>query len=133
MFAHIGNRLDISCAISNVANFMAKPSTMHYGVVCHIFKYLCGNVHLGLCYYGKPTTNILQAYSNVNFTSDLFDRKSCSGFLVSMNGGPILWGSKNQTSIDSLITKDEYVAANIATQRGCMDMVPTNGLRIPTT
>ncbi len=63
---------------------------MHYGVVRHIFKYLRGNVHLGLCYYGRPDVNILQAYYDVNFISDLFDKKSCNGFLVSMNGGPIL-------------------------------------------
>jgi hypothetical protein len=67
---------------------------MHYRIVHCIFRYLQSSVYLGLCYYGGPDANILQAYSNVNFTSDLFDKKSCNGFLVSMNGGPILWGSK---------------------------------------
>jgi hypothetical protein len=60
MFAQIGNRPDIFYAVNNVANFTTKPSTMHYGVVRCVFKYLQGSVHLGLSYYGRHDANILQ-------------------------------------------------------------------------
>lgn len=116
MFAHINNKANISYVVGSVANLTAKPSTMHYRIVRCIFKYLQSSVYLGLCYYGGPNANILQAYSNVNFANDLFDNKSCNGFLVSMNGGPILWGSRKQIGETSSITKDEYVIGNIATK-----------------
>jgi hypothetical protein len=43
---------------------------MHYGVVHYIFKYLQGNVHLGLCFCGGPYANIFQSYIDVDFASD---------------------------------------------------------------
>jgi hypothetical protein len=69
-----------------------------------------------LCYYGGLDANILQAYSNVDFANDLSNRKSHSGFLISMNGILILWDNKKQTDVTLSTTKIEYVATNIVTR-----------------
>ncbi len=116
MFAHIGNRFSIFYVVSNVVKLITKPSTMHYGVVHCIFKYLQDSVHLGLRLSKGPYPNLLQTYFGADFVIDLSNRKSCSGFLVSMNGSSILWGSRKQIGVTSSTIEVEYVVVNITTR-----------------
>ncbi len=56
------------------------------------------------------------AYADAVHAGDLNDRKSWSGRVVFLNGGPITWVSCKQQCIASLTTKAEYVAAAMATK-----------------
>ena len=52
----------------------------------------------------------LTAYADSDWAGDMGDRKSISGWILFMNGAPILWGSKKQGSVAISSTEAEYVA-----------------------
>jgi hypothetical protein len=56
----------------------------------------------------------LIGYSNSDFAADLDNRCSTSGFVFLLNGGPILWKSKQQSLVTSSIHDAEYVGLTIA-------------------
>ncbi|OWZ10008.1 Copia protein [Phytophthora megakarya] len=61
-----------------------------------------------------------QGFSDADWAGDLSDRKSTSGYLFQVSGGPISWGSKKQSSVSlSLSTSEaEYIARSLAFQEG---------------
>jgi len=44
------------------------------------------------------------------------DRKSTSGFVAMLNGGPVVWGSKKQASTSLSSTEVKFIALTSATQ-----------------
>jgi len=44
------------------------------------------------------------------------DRKSMSGFVAILNGGPVIWGLKKQASTSLSSTEAEFIALISATQ-----------------
>ena len=59
-----------------------------------------------------------QAYSDADWAGDVTNRKSTSGFLFKLVGGPISWGSKKQPSVSLSTSEAEYVALSLAIQEG---------------
>ena len=84
-------RPDISFAVSSVARYTAKPTTDHWKAVKHIFRYLVGTVDFGLFY--SKSSSVCLGYSDSDWGGDLDDRKSTSGYVFQIGGGPIIWQS----------------------------------------
>lgn len=135
-FAAICSRPDISYAISSVARFKAKPTTAHVNALKRIFKYLRGTLDFKLAFGGRDARNVLVAYADADYAADLEDRRSRSGFVLFLNGGPITWGSKKQDTLVDSTTYAEYVAQYMATKEiiwcrnllhglGCSQVGPT--------
>jgi hypothetical protein len=53
----------------------------------------------------------LHIFCNADWASDATDRKSISGYLISMAGGAVSWSSKKQTSVALSTAEAEYMAA----------------------
>lgn len=81
-----------------------------------ILKYLHGVPDLRITYSATSPPNVLQAFCDADYAGDLDDRKSRSGFVLTLNGGPIAWGSRKQGCTAASTTEAEYVAAHLATQ-----------------
>jgi Reverse transcriptase (RNA-dependent DNA polymerase) len=61
----------------------------------------------------NPTTDLnLFGYSDANYDSCAITRKSTYGYFVFLNGNPIHWASKRQSSISQSSTESEYVGIN---------------------
>lgn len=56
----------------------------------------------------------LSAYSDSDFAGNVDDRRSTSGNLFKLNGGPIAWCSKRQKCVSLSTCEAEYVAASTA-------------------
>lgn len=66
----------------------------------------------------------LKAFSDADFASCVDTRKSVSGVLLMLNGGPIIWSSRKQGIVATSTTDAEYIAAHDASK----EIVWTRGL-----
>ena len=55
-------------------------------------------------------------YSDANWAGDKEDRKSTSGYLFPLAGGPVSWRSKKQDTVALLTAEAEYMALSSAAQ-----------------
>jgi len=88
MYLMVASRPDIAYAVGMVSRFMENPGKLHWIAVKRIFKYLKGTTDFGLRYSHGSTLN-LEAYCDADWAGDVNDRKSTSGYLFKLAGGPI--------------------------------------------
>jgi len=107
------SRPDISYVVSNLARFSNNPSEMHWRAAKHVMKYLKGTVSLSLC-YNKETQDELIGYCDSDYAGDLVSRKSTSGYIFTLHGGPIAWSSSLQKVTALSSSEAEYMAMSEA-------------------
>lgn len=128
-------RPDISYAVSQAAKYMATPSTQQMEAARRILRYLKAVPDLGIEYkHGKP---VLEGYSDADWARDKVTRKSLSGILFLLAGGPVSWSSKQQRTVALSSMEAEYMALSSAVQqavhlRGLLNDM-TIGVNRPTT
>ena len=71
----IASRPDIIFVTCLCARFQSSPRESHLNAIKRIFKYLNGNLRLGL-WYPRSSSFDLISYSDVGFADSLLDRKS---------------------------------------------------------
>ena len=54
------------------------------------------------------------AFVDADYSADRNDRKSISGFLVTIGGCLVSWGSKSQSGVTLLTPEAEFVAMSVA-------------------
>uniref|UniRef100_H3GN88 Reverse transcriptase Ty1/copia-type domain-containing protein n=1 Tax=Phytophthora ramorum TaxID=164328 RepID=H3GN88_PHYRM len=71
----------------------------------------------GICF--KPGDKIdFRDYSDADWTGDLADRKSTSGYNFMLINAPVSWGSKKQSSVSLSTSEAAYIALSLAIQEG---------------
>ena len=98
--------------MNKLAQFTHNPKPKHWTAVKRIFRYLKGTQTHVLTYGGSddllsPKINI---YCDADWASDA-DRKSVSGYVITMAGGAVSWSSKKQAMIALSTAEAEYIAA----------------------
>jgi len=107
-FAAYVTRPDIACAVSQLTQFLNKPSTTHMHAAKCILCYLQGISTLGITY--RPPLLRLQAYSDANWAEDMDTRRSTTGYVVMLNNGAIAWKSHRQSTVALSTMESEYMA-----------------------
>ena len=113
MYAMVETQIDIAFATSMVSRFAKNPGPDHFSAVDQILRYLANSQDRGITFGGEPTLHLI-GYSDSDWAGDQADRKSTSGFVFTLNGGPISHGSKKQAVVALLSTEAEYVALSLA-------------------
>ena len=86
MYAILCTRLDIALAVSVMSRYQSNLSKEHWTVVKNILKYLRRTKDLFLIFKGSPELRI-EGYTDLDFMSNLNDRRSISGYVFLYNGG----------------------------------------------
>ena len=73
---------DISHAVHILSQFVSAPTSVHYGHLLRVLRYLRGTASRCL-FYSRQSTLQLQAYSDATWASSPDDRHSVSGFCLS--------------------------------------------------
>jgi hypothetical protein len=118
MYLATCTRPDIAFAVGMLARFSSKPKRSHWTAAKRVLRYLKGTNNLGILYKGDLG---MHGYSNADWAGDADDRKSTSGYLFLIAGGPVSWKSRKQSTVALSTAEAEYVALSTAIQE-CMWM-----------
>ncbi|KAL7599270.1 hypothetical protein Lser_V15G24929 [Lactuca serriola] len=86
-------RLDIDRVVHVVSQFVTTPTSVHWGAVLRIFRYIRGT-HFQTLLFPLASSLELHAYSDVDWDDDRLDSKSTTGFYVFLGDSFISWKSK---------------------------------------
>nr|GEX23097.1 uncharacterized mitochondrial protein AtMg00810-like [Tanacetum cinerariifolium] len=104
------SRPDIMYTVCTCSRFQVAPKTSHLQAVKRIFRYLKGQLKLGLWYPRESAFN-LEAYSDSDYAGENLVRKSTTGGCQFLGMRLITWQCKKQTIVAIPTTEAEYVAA----------------------
>lgn len=107
-YVAVMTRPDISYALSVVSRYSSNPSAPHVKAVIRIFRYLKGTIDEGIVYYLGGGEYLGYCDSDYAGLSD--GRRSTTGWVFYMYGGPISWSSKRQEVVTLSSTEAEYYA-----------------------
>lgn len=114
-------RPDLSFVVSKLSQYFTRPTTEQWNTVRHVLRYLKGTQDKELCYRKGANENLIHAYSDANWAADVTDRRSTTGYCVSINkNGPVVsWKTKRQPTVALSTCEAEYMAL-AATVQECL-------------
>jgi hypothetical protein len=115
MYLAVSTRPDVAQALNVLARFSENPQKEHLTAAGHLLAYLKKTTAYGLCFDADRAEDLL-GYADADFAGDLDERKSTSGYVFTMCGGPVAWSSRLQRSISQSTTEAEFVSLNEATR-----------------
>lgn len=102
-------RPDISFHIGYCSRHQNRPNLNDLNNVKNILRFIKSSKEKGIHY--SKVDNILRGFCDSDFAGDPDTRRSTSGFVIWMNGGPIAWSSRKQSVVALSSTEAEYIAA----------------------
>jgi len=111
------SRPDLAYSVGYLSRFMEAPRQEHLAAVTRVLRYVAGTVHWGVHYRlagRSETPPRLVGYSDNDLAGDVNDRKSTSGLIFFLAGGPIAWQSSKQKVVALSSCEAEYIAAAAA-------------------
>jgi hypothetical protein len=130
-------RPDIGYAVTTLARFSGHPAKIHYDALRRVARYLRMTKSWGL-YYWRPKvmsslpigtfcplapdlslpsfpapseSTLLTGYVDAAHATDLLTRRSITGIVFMLCGGPIAYKSKIQSTVSTSSTEAEFLAA----------------------
>jgi hypothetical protein len=136
MYLTGATRPDIGYAVNQLARYVASPGKRHWHFLVHLLRYLAGTRSLGVHYTGYavqgyileeerkhgywqkdclPQPQLLSesfrnnviAFADADWAADVDTRRSTSGWVTFMNGGPVSWRVKRQTVVATSTAESE--------------------------
>jgi hypothetical protein len=80
------------------------------------FAYLKGTFDFGICFSRSSSTGILSTFSDGDYAGCLKTRRTTTGYVLILNGGPVSWTFRRQQGVATSTTESEYTAAFEATK-----------------
>jgi hypothetical protein len=117
LYAAITTRLDISYAVNVLSRFMKNPNQTHWQAGKRVLRYLHGTRNTGLIFRGSVSKELeIAAYSDADWGGDHNDRRSTTGYIVTINGNVVSWVSKRQQTVALSTAEAEYMAISAVLQ-----------------
>jgi hypothetical protein len=108
-----GTRADTAFAIGKLSQFLVNPTKRHLGGATRVLRYLNTTKDCAIRYSPQGNNDIV-GYSDADYAGDIKTRRSTTGYLFTLAGGPITWVSKIQRSVATSTTEAEYIALSQA-------------------
>ena len=109
MYAMVCTMLDLAHAVSVVSKYMANPGKQHWDAVKWIFRYLKGIIDYGITFVRQKSDLSVVEYMDADYVGDLDDRRSTTGYVFTLTGGPICWKSMIYSTVAMSTTEAEYM------------------------
>jgi hypothetical protein len=109
MYAMVHTRPNIAFVLGKLSQYMQDPSEKHWIYLKALMRYIRSTIHIRLR-FGHGGSPKLMVYTDADWAGQKSDRKSTSGGVAMLYGGPISWLSKVQRSVATSSTESEYIA-----------------------
>jgi hypothetical protein len=135
-----GSRPDICFIVNQLARYANAPRVAHWDVAIHVLQYLKHTINWGICLgqgssFGNITIHCepekdpkvkiagqkrkapepdVIAYADANHGTSLDDKRSISGVILQVFGGPVIWSSKVQAVTALSTCESEFRAMSTA-------------------
>lgn len=116
LYITVNTRPDIAASVNVLSQFNTKPSTSDWNELKRVIRYLKGTKSKRLKLNSDSKMDQLLGYADANWAENPSDRKSNSGYVFMLFGGPISWCCRKQTCVSLSSTEAEYVALAEACQ-----------------
>ena len=137
-----GTRPEIKYIVSQLGKYAINPKEAHWSAMKRVFRYLAGTADYGILYsapqrlsvtskqffsadmprgfasWSKPEDNQvdIQGFVDADHAGDVDDRRSITGYIFQLAGGPISWQSTSQASVALSSMEAEYMSLCEATK-----------------
>ena len=115
MHVAVWTRPDISNSTQKLSRVLACPTQNDLDAAYRILDYLAGSQDLQIVFTAAATP-LVESFCDSDYASDpnsMPPRRSTSGSVIFMAGGPIMWSSKTQPTVAGSTMEAEYMAGNI--------------------
>jgi hypothetical protein len=102
-------RPDLAYSMSRCGRYMANPSQDHMNALDNIYAYIKSTSQTSITYSKHEPT--IQGYVDADWVGCLDTRRSTTGWVFTLAGGPVSWSSKRQNVVALSTTEAEYIAA----------------------
>ena len=102
-------RPDVAYAANCLAQASNQPRERHWNAALYALRYLKGTAKLGI-HYSASKGSQLVCYSDSDYAGCHGSRKSTSGSMCMIAGGPVSWRSKKQSVVTLSTTEAEFRA-----------------------
>jgi hypothetical protein len=94
-------RPDLSFTLSELSKFVQYPGAVHMKAAERALQYVKGTLDAGITYtdLGDTRRNVLEGWVDSDYASDPDTRRSVTGFVMSLNGGPVSWRARRQACV----------------------------------
>ena len=131
MYSMVYTRPDISFHIGQLSQQLTDPTERHQGAIKELGRYLRSTIKQKIRYgpsgdkFG-PTKeaclkvwdpDMLALYSDADW-ANMKDRKSVSGYVAMLFGGPVAYGSRKQRSVSTSSCESEYIGMSTCCKQG---------------
>ncbi|CAK9833101.1 Retrovirus-related Pol polyprotein from transposon TNT 1-94 [Anthophora retusa] len=110
LFAARVCRPDIEYAVNYASQFLDSYGQEHWQAVKRIIRYLIGTRDLGIIFGNSGNSFEVKNFTDADYAGCVESRKSQSGFVFLLNGGPVSWSSQRQSVVALSTTEAEYIA-----------------------
>ncbi len=113
IYLTVCTRPDLSFVVSRLSQFFAGPTEEQWVTVKHVLRYLKGTAEKGLSFRRNDSEKLgIQAYSDADWAADTSDRRSTTGYCVSLcqNSSLISWKTRKQPTVALSTCEAEYMA-----------------------
>ena len=119
MYAYVSSRPDIGAALTKVAAFCQNPGGPHWVAAKRVLRYLLGTINTAVTYRGRLKAGDkvqIRVYCDSDWAQDRDDRRSTSGWIVMVAGGPVSWKCKKQPTRAMSSCEAEFISLSDATK-----------------
>ncbi len=94
MYLMICTRPDIAFAVGKLSRHLNSHGPAHHAAAQQVLRYLKGTQDLGITFHRSAELKLV-GYSDSDWAFDKENRRSTTGYIFKLAGGPVSWKSKS--------------------------------------